>query len=386
MDIQWFPGHMAKAEREMRERLALVDLIFEMLDARAPRASHNPLLERLGKHKPRLIVLNKADLAESHITRAWTEYFKRRGWTALPIDAKSGKGTDKLGDLSRKAVESASKGSKLDMLRARRPLRVMVVGIPNVGKSSLINRLAHKRVAEVGDRPGVTRTLSWIKTRQGFDLLDSPGVLWPKFESRETAFKLAAIGSISSERFDALEVATYLLAWFVKYRPQALKARYGEWATEWIQGLDVMKNVAGEDRTPAPGAAPERPGENPGVPFKQAVNEAVDEAVDEAVEQVVEQPVEQRVGLARGQLFDKMFKQSGEQGVDQRVEQPIERAFEQLTAQGDEQTVTPDQAGAFLEQIRRVRGLLDRDQDDAAALFIREVQLGRLGPISLDRP
>lgn len=319
LDIQWFPGHMAKTEREMRARLNLVDLIFEMLDARAVRASQNPLLEQVGQHKPRLVLLNKIDLAETHITRAWVNTLRAQGQAVLPIDAKTGKGMDRLGDLSRKVVEHASKGSKLDMLRARRPLRVMVVGIPNVGKSSLINRLARKKAQEVGDRPGVTRALSWIKTRQGFDLLDSPGVLWPKFEDRETALKLAAIGSISDERFDALEVATYVLTWLVHHHPQALEARYGAWVTSWLEGLEVHQN---------------------------AVIEAADPGTNEGAEKAVERSM----------------------------------------LQGDEPVVTPDQAGAFFEALRRFRGLLDRDVDDAALLFIREVQTGRLGPISLDRP
>lgn len=324
LDIQWFPGHMAKAEREMRERLNLVDLIFEMLDARAVRASQNPLLEKVGKHKPRLILLNKMDLAEAQITRAWLNYFRIQGRDVLSIDAKSGKGMNQLGDLSRKAVERASKGTKLDMLRARRPLRVMVVGIPNVGKSSLINRLARKKAQDVGDRPGITRALSWIKTRQGFDLLDSPGVLWPKFEDRETALKLAAIGSISDERFDALEVATYLLTWFIHYHPQALEARYGAWVTTWLEGLKASKSVGIET-------------------------------------------------VAQGTV---------DQGTNEKAEKVSARSM----VQGDEPIVTSDEAGAFFEQIRRIRGRLDRDADDAALLFIREVQMGRLGPISLDRP
>lgn len=319
LNIQWFPGHMAKAEREMRERLDLVDIIFEMLDARAVRASQNPLLEQVGKHKPRLILLNKMDLAEAHVTRAWLNYFKTQGRDVLPIDAKSGKGMNQLGDLSRKAVEHTSKGTKLDMLRARRPLRAMVVGIPNVGKSSLINRLARKKVANVGDRPGVTRALSWIKTRQGFDLLDSPGVLWPKFEDRETALKLAAIGSIADERFDALEVATYLLSWFIHYHPQALEARYGAWVTTWLEGLKARKS--GETL-----------------------------------------------------LIDRAAYEEGEKATDPSM------------VQGYKQLVSPLEASAFFEHMRRVRGLLDRDIDHAALLFIREVQLGRLGPISLDRP
>jgi ribosome biogenesis GTPase A len=224
--IQWFPGHMAKARRQVSEKLKLIDIVLELLDARLPFSSRNPMIREIVAHKPRLVLLNKADLADVNITSRWIRYFKQEEQTnALAIDAQSGTGVQKIPELSKILVQEM-----LDKREAKgmkpRAVRALIVGIPNVGKSSLINRLAKRSVAKTGDRPGVTKAQQWIKVGHEMELLDTPGILWPKFEDQRVGFKLAASGAIKDEILDVQEVALYAAAFLGERYPDRLLERY----------------------------------------------------------------------------------------------------------------------------------------------------------------
>ncbi|WP_227935791.1 ribosome biogenesis GTPase YlqF [Alkalihalobacillus deserti] len=225
MTIQWFPGHMAKARREVTEKLKFIDVVIELLDARIPLASRNPMIDELVSHKPRLILLNKADLADPTVTASWKSYFEAKGATVLSINAQNGKGTEKIPNackqLAKPIIEKmVSRGMK------PRAIRAMILGIPNVGKSTLINRLASKRTAQVGDRPGVTKRQQWIKVGTELELLDTPGILWPKFEDQIIGYRLAATGAIKDELLDFQDIALFLLNYLKDFYPSLIQERY----------------------------------------------------------------------------------------------------------------------------------------------------------------
>ncbi|HEU4963508.1 MAG TPA: ribosome biogenesis GTPase YlqF, partial [Bacilli bacterium] len=223
--IQWFPGHMAKARREVTEKLKLVDIVMELLDARLPLSSRNPMMNEIVQHKPRLILLNKADLADPRVTDQWIEYFREQGVPAIPINALKGEGLPKA---AAKAKELFA--PKLEQMRKKgirpRATRAMILGIPNVGKSSLINRMAKKTIAKTGDRPGVTQRQQWIKVGKDFELLDTPGILWPKFEDPGVGLKLAATGAIKEEILDTEPIALFILQFMQQYYPGILQRRF----------------------------------------------------------------------------------------------------------------------------------------------------------------
>ena len=225
MDIQWFPGHMAKARRQIEEKLKLLDLVIELVDARIPLASRNPMIDQILKRKPRLVLLNKADLADPSVTDEWTAYFKRLRLDALPVDSASGHRVQEIVGRAKEMLRD-----KLDRQLAKgmnpRPLRALIVGIPNVGKSTLINRLAGRKIAATGDKPGVTKAQQWIKVGTDMDLLDTPGILWPKFEDPEVGLKLAATGAIKEQIIALEEVAFYALKLLIALYPDALRKRY----------------------------------------------------------------------------------------------------------------------------------------------------------------
>ena len=208
--VQWFPGHMAKTRRIIKENLKLVDGVCEIVDARVPESSRNPELDKLIERKPRIVLLNKADLADENATARKIRELKQKGVVALAVDCRSGRGLDKFPAAVKEALSEKIKQNEERGMQGK-ALRVMVVGIPNTGKSSFINRMAGKYRAKVADRPGVTTTSQWFAIGSGIELLDTPGVLWPKFEDPEVGFKLAFTGSVKDEILDTEEIAVRLL-------------------------------------------------------------------------------------------------------------------------------------------------------------------------------
>ena len=224
-NINWYPGHMAKTKRQIQEDLKLIDVVIELLDARIPRASQNPDIAEYVKNKKRLIVLNKADLANDQETEKWIAYFKQKGIKAIAVDANQGRGINQvekiiLDMMQDTILENAAKG------RIRKTIRVMILGIPNVGKSSFINRISKKTTMEVGNRPGVTRQKQWIRIGNQIELLDTPGVLWPKLGSNEVGLNLSFTGSIKDDVIDKEEVAFYLVKYLMNNYKEEFKAKY----------------------------------------------------------------------------------------------------------------------------------------------------------------
>lgn len=226
MTIQWFPGHMTRARREIQEKLKQLDVVIELLDARIPLSSRNSMIDEILKDKPRLVVLNKSDLADPVVTEAWVAFFEKETLKALPIDAASG---FQVKDIIPRCKELASHKIEAQIQKGikPRPVRALIVGIPNVGKSTLINQLAGKKIAATGDRPGITKGQQWIKVGKEMDLLDTPGILWPKFEDQLVGLKLAATGAIREEILHLDEIAFYLTKQLIIHYPQALRERYG---------------------------------------------------------------------------------------------------------------------------------------------------------------
>lgn len=208
--VQWFPGHMAKTRRLIKESLPFVDLVTEIVDARIPMSSSNPELKEMIGNKPRIVLLNKCDVADEKATAKWVEYYKKNGMYAIPVDCRSGKGLNAYLPLVREVLkDKIQKNTEKGMVG--KPLRVMVVGIPNTGKSSFINKMAGRNRAKVADKPGVTRSNSWFAVGNGVELLDTPGVLWPKFEDKAVGDKLAFIGSVKDEILDSEVLAMRLI-------------------------------------------------------------------------------------------------------------------------------------------------------------------------------
>ena len=225
MLIQWFPGHMAKTKRLIIEHLKAVDVAVELLDARIPMSSANPMVENLVQNKPRIIVLNKSDLADVKITEKWIEYFKKEDIDVIPVSTYNGKDKKKLINLIREKAKPVLEKWQRRGLK-KRSVRIMILGIPNVGKSTLINFLSGSKATRTANTPGHTKGKQWVRLSSGLDLLDTPGVLWPKFEDQNAALKLAATGAIAGEIFDSYEVVTTLLAALKEISPQILKEKY----------------------------------------------------------------------------------------------------------------------------------------------------------------
>lgn len=225
MTIQWFPGHMAKARREVTEKLKLVDIVFELIDARLPLSSRNPMIDEVIHQKPRLLILNKADLADPVETEKWIRYFKEQGMEAVAVNSFQGQG---LQVVTRKAKEILA--PKIERMKSRgiRPgaIRAMIVGIPNVGKSTLINRLAKRNIAKTGNKPGVTKAQQWIKYGKELELLDTPGILWPKFEDKEAGYKLALTGAIKDTVLNMDDLTLYGLRFLETHYPERLEEKY----------------------------------------------------------------------------------------------------------------------------------------------------------------
>lgn len=226
MQVQWFPGHMAKARREVEGNLKLVDFVIELLDARAPLSSENPMLHQIVQNKDKMVVLMKRDLADPNVTAAWLTYYKERNIPAVAVDASN---RDDMKQVVQLAKQLGKK--KIDQLVAKgmkaRPHRAMILGIPNVGKSTLINRLANRKAAKTGDRPGITKQQLWIKIKKDFELLDTPGILWPKFEDQVVGYRLASIGTIKDQVISLQDIVVFVIKFLQRKYPDLLLERYG---------------------------------------------------------------------------------------------------------------------------------------------------------------
>lgn len=243
MNIQWFPGHMTKAQRMIEDNVKLVDAVCEIIDARIPRASRNPDIDRLAAGKPRLVILNRVDLADPVLTKRWREYFERQGVAVLETDAKSGKGVGGFVPAVRRLLDE-----KLKEYEAKgqvgRPLRVMILGIPNVGKSTFINKVAGRKAAIAGDKPGVTRGRQWISIDKSLDLLDTPGILWPKFDSQEVGELLAVTNAIKADVVDKETLGANFMLRLRRMYPDALRERYKIEPDEELNGYELLEAAA----------------------------------------------------------------------------------------------------------------------------------------------
>jgi len=249
-DINWYPGHMTKAMRMISSQMGIIDVVIELLDARIPFSSRNPDIDTLAKDKKRVLVLNKADLADEKITALWEEYFRERGFFALPINAKDNNkkaGANKLTAALKKIMRSKIEAQK-ERGRINAPIRAMIVGIPNVGKSTFINQLVGGSGAVVADKPGVTRGRQWLKINGEFDLMDTPGVLWPKFEDKMVGLRLACTGAIRDEIFDKITLVMHFLEILISINPAILEKRYkisvGN-ETDMLKLLEAIGNARG---------------------------------------------------------------------------------------------------------------------------------------------
>lgn len=225
MNIQWYPGHMTKTKRLITENLKLIDVIIELVDARAPLSSKNPDIDVLAGNKPKIVVMNKTDLADKEITSKWVKWYESQGASVIEANSINGSGVSQVvksaQDLMKEKIEADRKRGRIN-----RPIRAMIVGIPNVGKSTFINKLAGKASTKTGDRPGVTRGKQWIKVKNGFELLDTPGILWPKFEDQQVALNLAFIGAIKDDILDIITLAYKFIEHMETVSPLAIKNRY----------------------------------------------------------------------------------------------------------------------------------------------------------------
>ncbi|MXP75497.1 ribosome biogenesis GTPase YlqF [Lachnospiraceae bacterium WCA-9-b2] len=247
MHFQWYPGHMTKAKRMMQENMKLVDLVIELVDARIPLSSRNPDIDWLGRNKARLILLNKADLAQERWNDAWEEYFKEKGYLVAKVNSRKNSGMKPVNEVIREACkEKLERDRKRGILN--RPVRAMVVGIPNVGKSTFINSLAGKACAKTGNKPGVTKGKQWIRLNKQVELLDTPGILWPKFEDQRVGLMMALIGSMKDELLNTEELAAELISVLEADYAGVLKEKYGiEADTEsdvFVKPFQILEQIA----------------------------------------------------------------------------------------------------------------------------------------------
>ena len=241
MNVQWYPGHMTKARRQMQEDIKLIDLIIELVDARVPFSSRNPDIDELGKNKFRLILLNKSDLADEEQNAAWKKYFEEKGFFVVSVDSRKGSGMKAIQNVIREACKEKTERDRKRGIK-NRPIRAMVVGIPNVGKSTFINTFAGKACAKTGNKPGVTKGKQWIRLNKGVELLDTPGILWPKFEDQEVGIRLAYIGSIKDDVLNMEELSLSLIEYLRGNYQGCLEKRYG--ISEEGSTLEIMEAIA----------------------------------------------------------------------------------------------------------------------------------------------
>lgn len=243
MNIQWYPGHMTKAKRQMQEDIKLIDLVIEVVDARLPISSKNPDIDTLSKGKARLILLNKSDLADERYNKQWAAYFEEKGFFVQEIDSKKGTGIKNINNIVKLACkEKIERDKRRGILN--RPVRAMVVGIPNVGKSTFINSYAGKACAKTGNRPGVTKGKQWIKLSKTLELLDTPGILWPKFEDEQVGINLAVSGSINDDILNVSELALKFIEYLMDKYKDVLPKRYEIEIKEDLKPLDILELIA----------------------------------------------------------------------------------------------------------------------------------------------
>ncbi len=241
MNIQWYPGHMTKAKRMMQENIKLIDVVIELVDARIPLSSKNPDIDELARNKSRIVLLNKNDLADSDKTQAWKNWYEKQGAFVTLVNSKSGQGVKNVTAIVQEACKE-----KIERDRRRgiinRPVRAMIVGIPNVGKSTFINSFAGKACTKTGNKPGVTKGKQWIRLNKNVELLDTPGILWPKFEDQEVGIKLALIGSIKEEILNITELSYILIKYLLENYPNVLEDRYE--IEECSDVVNVLEGIA----------------------------------------------------------------------------------------------------------------------------------------------
>lgn len=241
MNFQWYPGHMTKAKRQMQEDIKLVDMIIELVDSRVPLSSRNPDIDELGKNKSRVILMNKADLTDERRLKDWEDYFKGKGYFVVRADSRNHKDMKQIHTVIDKASEEKrERDRKRGILN--RPVRAMIVGIPNVGKSTFINTFAGKACAKTGNKPGVTKGKQWIKLNKGVELLDTPGILWPKFEDQAIGMRLALIGSIKDELLQTEELSLELIGYLKENYSGLLNQRYG--VDETVEPVGILEQIA----------------------------------------------------------------------------------------------------------------------------------------------
>ena len=239
--IQWFPGHMAKAKREIIESLNKVDVVFELYDSRIPLSSKNPMVDEIVKNKPRVVLLNKANIADKKTTKLWIDYYKNKGILALDIDSINGYNVNKIVDYANKALKEVFEKREKKGIKSKQ-IKALIIGIPNVGKSTLINKLAKRKATNVGDKPGVTKAQSWIKVTDDLFLLDTPGVLWPKFEDQMVGLKLAICGSIKDDILDIIDISYGAINIIKERYPDLLKDRYK--LNDLASDQEILANIA----------------------------------------------------------------------------------------------------------------------------------------------
>ena len=241
MNINWFPGHMKKTEGLIKENLKLVDIVIELVDARIPLASKNPLIDELVKDKPRLIVFNKSDMADDSVTNDWINYYRNNNIRVVKVNSIEGKGINDVYEAVNEVLSDKLKKYKETNLNYI--IKMMVVGIPNVGKSSFINKIIGRAGAKTGDKPGITKGKQWVRLKEGFELLDTPGILWHKFDDEEIAKNLAFVGSIKDEILDVEELAFYLLGFLKENYPESIKERYKVTFDEYTDTYELMEDI-----------------------------------------------------------------------------------------------------------------------------------------------
>jgi ribosome biogenesis GTPase A len=233
MAINWYPGHMAKTKREIKEKIDLIDLVFEVIDARIPKSSKNIDVDELVKNKPRILIMTKTDLCDMTITNKWIHYYEEQGYKVIALDLINNPNLNEIMNETSKVSKEINRKRNEKGLKNRK-IRALILGIPNVGKSTLINRLVGKKATNVGNKPGITKQLEWIRINDNFELLDTPGILWPRIDNQETALNLAAMTAIKEEILDLEEVAIYIINKMLKQYPENIKTRYNITSTSDI--------------------------------------------------------------------------------------------------------------------------------------------------------